>query len=124
MPTEAKKRPTAVSLCQFEMVRGRYFRTSQSRLDAHFTSPVPPASLIVRCACDQFLAQDGNIGGCFDSQSHLMTVDLDYRDRNLGPYQDLLRQFPTQNEHLYLLAISKRLPIVCHFRGMSMSIVS
>jgi hypothetical protein len=36
----------------------------------------------------------------------------------------LLLQFPTKNEHLYLLAISKRLPNVCHFSGMSMSIVS
>jgi hypothetical protein len=70
------------------------------------------------------LAQDGNIGGCFDTQSHLMTVELDHGDRNIGPYQDLLLQLPTQNEHLYLLAISKRLPIVCHFSGMSMSIVS
>jgi hypothetical protein len=93
-------------------------------MNANATGRVSASSLIMGATCEQLLAEDGNTGGCFDPQTHLITIDLDYRDRNIRSYQDLLRQFPTQNEHLYLLATSKRVTVACHSQCVPTAIVS
>jgi hypothetical protein len=93
-------------------------------MDADAAGRLGASSLIAISTCDQLLAQDANSGGCFDSQTHLIALYLNYRNRNIRPYQDLLRQLSTQNEHLYLLAISKRVPITPNFLFVLMPIVS
>lgn len=49
-----------------------------------------------------FSAMDRNLPGGVNSQTHVVTTDLEYRDHNVIPDHDALVQFAGQDEHVHL----------------------